>query len=178
MLGLTTAAGRAGTMFLSRRMAAALTSSSRATMASRDVSQVEQMSKPMYWDRVDTPLPDRPYKDELSAVDKSLKQKEKGSWKQLSKEEKIALYRLMFRQTYPEMRQPTAEWKTVMGAFFIFLGFTGLVVWWQALYVYPPRPPTFDDESQAKQVKRMLDMRINPVQGFSSQWDYEKGQWK
>lgn len=44
--------------------------------------------------------------------------------------------------------------------------------------VYPERPRTFDDEWQAKQVKRMLDMRVNPVQGFSSKWDYEKGQWK
>ncbi|XP_061780805.1 cytochrome c oxidase subunit 4 isoform 2, mitochondrial isoform X1 [Nerophis lumbriciformis] len=180
MLGLTAAAGHARAMFLRGRVAAALTSS-RATMASHghaEVSQVDQMSKPMYWDSVDTPLPDRPFKDQLSAADNSLKQKEKGSWQQLSKEEKIALYRLMFRQTYPEMNQPTGEWKTVMGGFFIFLGFTGLLVWWQSLFVYPPRPPTFDAELQAKQVQRMLDMRVGPIQGISSKWDYEKGQWK
>ncbi|XP_061758712.1 cytochrome c oxidase subunit 4 isoform 2, mitochondrial [Nerophis ophidion] len=176
MLGLMAAAGHVRAMFLRGRVAAALTSS-RATMASHGHG-VDQMSKSKYWDSVDTPLPDRPFKDKLSAADKSLKQKEKGPWQQLSKEEKIALYRLMFRQTYPEINQKTDEWKTVVGASFIFLGFTGLLVWWQAVYVYPPRPPTFDAELQAKQVQRMLDMRINPVEGFSSKWDYEKGQWK
>ncbi|XP_077466571.1 cytochrome c oxidase subunit 4 isoform 2, mitochondrial [Stigmatopora argus] len=169
-----------GTRFLGRPMAGVVTLNS-ANMASHghgDVSQAADLSKPMYWDRVDTPLPDRVYRDELSAADKSLKEKEKGHWNQLTKEEKIALYRLAFRQTYPEMKQPNAEWKTVMGGVFIFLGLTGLVVWWQSLYVYPPRPRTFDSEWQAKQIQRMLDMKVNPVEGFSAKWDYEKGQWK
>lgn len=48
------------------------------------------MSQPMYWDRLEVPLPDRAYKEVLTDVDKSLKQKEKGPWSQLSKEEKIA----------------------------------------------------------------------------------------
>lgn len=136
------------------------------------------MSQPMYWDRLDTPLPDKAYKDVLTAADKGLKQKEKGPWGQLSKEEKIALYRMMFCKTYPEMKQTTDEWKTVVGGIFIFLGFTGLVVWWQKIYVFPARPRTFDGDWPAQQLKRMLDMRINPVEGFSAKWDYEKGQWK
>lgn len=40
----------------------------------------------------------------------------------------------MFHQTYPEMKQKTSEWKTVLGGIFFFLGFTGLVVWWQRIY--------------------------------------------
>lgn len=47
-----------------------------------------------------------------------------------------------------------------------------------SLSVYPPHPRTLDDEWQAMQVKRMLDMQVNPVEGFSAKWDYEKGQWK
>lgn len=46
------------------------------------------------------------------------------------------------------------------------------------LPVYPERPRTFDEDWQAKQLKRMLDMKVNPVQGFAAKWDYEKGQWK
>uniref|UniRef100_A0A3Q1FMA7 Cytochrome c oxidase subunit 4 n=1 Tax=Acanthochromis polyacanthus TaxID=80966 RepID=A0A3Q1FMA7_9TELE len=88
------------------------------------------------------------------------------------------VYRMSFRHTYPEMKRKSDEWKTVMGGIFLFLGFTGLVVWWQRIYVYPQAPRTFEDDWQAKQLQRILDMRINPIQGISSKWDYEKGQWK
>lgn len=46
----------------------------------------------------------------------------------------LPVYRLMFHQTYPEMKQRTEEWKTVIGGIFIFLGFTGLIIWWQRVY--------------------------------------------
>ncbi|XP_026223082.1 cytochrome c oxidase subunit 4 isoform 2, mitochondrial [Anabas testudineus] len=171
-------AGRVGS-FLARRATAALsTGSARMASHGHEVAESVDMSLPMYCDRVDTPLPDRPYKAELTTADKSLKQKEKGPWNQLSKEEKLALYRMKFCQTYSEMRRPSDEWKTVIGGALIFLGFTGLVVWWQRVYVYPPRPRSFEPEWQAQQLQRMLDMRMNPVQGLSSTWDYEKGQWK
>lgn len=176
MLHLT--AGRLGRLVARRATVAFSTSSARMASHGHEVAETADMSQPMYCDRLDTPLPDKAYKDVLTSADKSLKQKEKGPWSQLTKEEKIALYRMMFRQTYPEMKQTTAEWKTVLGGIFIFLGFTGLVVWWQRVYVYPERPRTLEEEWQAKQLKRMLDMRVNPVQGFSAKWDYEKGQWK
>ncbi|XP_019907167.1 cytochrome c oxidase subunit 4 isoform 2, mitochondrial-like isoform X2 [Esox lucius] len=102
--------------------------------ASHEVSDQLDMSQPIYSDRPDTPLPDRPWKDVLDATDKSLKQKEKGPWSALSKEEKIALYRLKFNHTYPEMKRPSQEWKTVIGGMFFVFGFTGLVVFWQGLY--------------------------------------------
>ncbi|XP_037336784.2 cytochrome c oxidase subunit 4 isoform 2, mitochondrial [Pungitius pungitius] len=177
-------AGRVGSLVARRATLALSTSSARmASNGHRDVTSHEgteavDMSRPMYCDRLDTPLPDKLYKDKLSAADKSLKEKEKGPWSQLTNEEKMALYRLSFHQTYAEMNQPKSEWKTVVGGIFFFVGFTALVVWWQRVFVYPPRPRTFDDEWQAKQLQRMLDMRINPIEGFSSKWDYEKGQWK
>ncbi|XP_015257284.1 PREDICTED: cytochrome c oxidase subunit 4 isoform 2, mitochondrial-like [Cyprinodon variegatus] len=178
MLRLTS--GRLGSL-LARRPTACLTSSSRARMLSQqshEVSETVDMSRPMYYDRLDSPLPDKPYKDVLSDAEQSLKQKEKGPWAELTNEEKVALYRLMFSQTYAEMKAPTGEWKTVVGGIFLFLGFTGLVVWWQRIYVYPPHPRTVDEDWQAMQLQRMLDMRINPVQGFSAKWDYERNQWK
>ncbi|TSM04883.1 Cytochrome c oxidase subunit 4 isoform 2, mitochondrial [Bagarius yarrelli] len=167
--------GRLGAL-LSRRAVAVL-SSTGSRMASHVPEQTD-MSLPLYWDRLDNPLPDRPYNNTLTAAEKSLKQKEKGPWTNLSNEEKVALYRIMFKDTYAEMKKPSNEWKTVFGGIFFFIGFTGLVVLWQRIYVYPHSPHTFDEEWQAKQVNRMLDMRVNPVQGFSSKWDYEKGQWK
>ncbi|KAK6308009.1 hypothetical protein J4Q44_G00212800 [Coregonus suidteri] len=177
MLHLTT--GRVACL-LSKRAVVALTNSG-ARMSSHghhEVSDSVDMSQPMYWDRLDTPLPDRPWKDVLDSTDKSLKQKEKGPWTALSKEEKIALYRLKFNHTYPEMKRPSHEWKTVIGGMFIFFGITGLVVFWQGHYVYPPQPHTFGEEWQAKQIQRMLDMRVNPIEGFSAQWDYKNKQWK
>ncbi|XP_069507078.1 cytochrome c oxidase subunit 4 isoform 2, mitochondrial isoform X2 [Ambystoma mexicanum] len=142
------------------------------------VSQQVQSPGEAYYDRRIFPLPDVPFQTELSAEQKALKEKEKGSWKQLSNEEKAAIYRIKFNQTYKEMNKTSNEWKTVAGAILTFIGFTSLIVWWQRVYVYPPRPHTLSDEWKAMQAKRMLDMRIGPIQGFSSNWDYEKNEWK
>ncbi|XP_061592863.1 cytochrome c oxidase subunit 4 isoform 2, mitochondrial [Cololabis saira] len=175
MLRLTPAHLRS---LLASRSPVATAASSSTRTASHDHGVSVDMSRPQYYDRLDNPLPDRPYKDVLTETDRGLKQKEKGPWTQLSREDKLALYRLSFHQTYAEMKQKRHEWKTVMGGIFFFIGFTGLVVWWQRVYVYPPRPRTLRGDWQEKQIQRMLDMRINPIEGFSAQWDYEKKQWK
>src|SRR4029434_8967477 len=36
--------------------------------------------------------------------------------------------------TYPEMRKGSHEWKTVVAGMLFFLGFSGLLVWWQRVY--------------------------------------------
>lgn len=47
-----------------------------------------------------------------------------------------------------------------------------------SLAVYSPIPDTLSPEKQEAQLKRMIDLRMNPVEGIGSQWDYTKGEWK
>ncbi|KAG7482288.1 hypothetical protein JOB18_018167 [Solea senegalensis] len=142
------------------------------------VAKAEDYTLPAYIDSQVCPLPEIRYVQSLSADQKSLKEKEKGTWASLSDEEKIALYRISFKESFAEMSQESAEWKTVVGGVFFFVGFTGLIVLWQRKFVYGPVPHTFDAEYKEKELQRMLDMRMNPVEGISSKWDYEKKQWK
>lgn len=44
--------------------------------------------------------------------------------------------------------------------------------------VYDADPITFDEEHQKAQLKRMLDLEVNPIHGLSSKWDYENKKWK
>ncbi|XP_063062234.1 cytochrome c oxidase subunit 4 isoform 1, mitochondrial [Engraulis encrasicolus] len=135
-------------------------------------------SAPQYNNCVDIPLPDVPFVRVPNAEQRQLKEKEKGPWTGLSNEEKLSLYRMSFQLTYPEMKRGSGEWKSVVAGVIWFLGFSGLLVLWQRIYVYGDVPHTLSDEWVAQQTQRMLDMRINPVEGFASKWDYEKKQWK
>ncbi|KAM9122433.1 cytochrome c oxidase subunit 4 isoform 1, mitochondrial isoform 2-T2 [Pangshura tecta] len=142
------------------------------------VAKVEDFSLPGYIDRRDIPLPPLEYVRNLSAEQKALKEKEKASWSALSIDEKVGLYRIKFCETFAEMNRGSNEWKTVFGGVLFFLGLTAFVIIWQRLYVYGPVPHTFSDEWVAMQTKRMLDMRVNPIEGFSAKWDYDKNEWK
>ncbi|XP_004612724.1 cytochrome c oxidase subunit 4 isoform 2, mitochondrial [Sorex araneus] len=124
------------------------------------------------------PMPNEPFCTGLSAEQQALKEKEKGSWAQLSHAEKVALYRLQFHETFAEMNRRSNEWKTVMGGLFFFIGFTALLIWWQRVYVFPEKPITLTEERKAQQLQRILDMKGNPVQGPASRWDYVKKEWK
>ncbi|KAG5850419.1 hypothetical protein ANANG_G00082220 [Anguilla anguilla] len=161
---------------LQRSVWRGVSTTSRACSAvSKDVLDC---SVPQYTNRPEIPLPPVPFVTDLNTEQRKLKEKEKGTWTNLTKEEKIALYRMAFQLSYAEMDKGSSEWKTVVGGVFFFLGFTGLVIWWQRLYVFGDVPHTLSDEWVAQQTQRILDMRMNPVQGVASQWDYEKKQWK
>nr|O46582.2 RecName: Full=Cytochrome c oxidase subunit 4 isoform 1, mitochondrial; AltName: Full=Cytochrome c oxidase polypeptide IV; AltName: Full=Cytochrome c oxidase subunit IV isoform 1; Short=COX IV-1 [Saimiri sciureus] len=122
------------------------------------VVKSEDYARPSYVDRRDYPLPDVAHVRHLSASQKALKEKEKASWSSLSMDEKVE--------------------KTVVGAAMFFIGFTAILVILEKRYVYGPLPHTFDKEWVAMQTKRMLDLKMNPIDGLASKWDYEKKEWK
>ncbi|XP_030060406.1 cytochrome c oxidase subunit 4 isoform 1, mitochondrial [Microcaecilia unicolor] len=153
-------------------------SSSACLRAHADLVKRQKYTLPTYFDNRAIPLPDAMYLQHLSPDQKTLKEKEKGSWGTLSKDEKRELYHIKFNETFAKMNRAKQEWKTVVGGILFFVGLTGLVVLWQRIYVFGPVPHTFSDEWVAQQTKRMLDMRVNPIQGLSSKWDYEKNEWK
>uniref|UniRef100_A0A8D2N3H1 Cytochrome c oxidase subunit 4 n=1 Tax=Zonotrichia albicollis TaxID=44394 RepID=A0A8D2N3H1_ZONAL len=88
------------------------------------------------------------------------------------------LYRIKFNESYAEMKKGTNEWKTILGGVLFFLGLTGVILIWQKHFMYGAVPHTFSDEWVSAQTKRMLDMRVNPVQGITAQWDFDKNEWK
>ncbi|XP_006005518.1 cytochrome c oxidase subunit 4 isoform 1, mitochondrial isoform X2 [Latimeria chalumnae] len=142
------------------------------------VAKVEEYTLPSYLDCRGTPLPDVEYVKNLSSDQVALKEKEKGSWDSLSREDMLGLYRIRFNQSFAEMSKPSSEWKTVVGGVFFFIGLTGFILLWQRKFVFGDVPHTLSEEWIAMQTKRMLDMRVNPIEGFSSHWDYDKKQWK
>lgn len=142
------------------------------------VVKADDYSLPAYFDRRDVPLSDVAYVRNLDKEQTALKEKEKGSWATLNKEEILSLYRIQFNNSYAEMNKPSMEWKTVVGGILFMFGITGLIIWWQRLYVYGDVPHTLSEEWKAQQLKRMLDMRVSPVEGLSSKWDYDKNEWK
>jgi len=50
------------------------------------------------------------------------------------------------------------------------------VLWYGA--VLPGMPHTINREWQEAQLELMLKQRQNPVQGLSSNWDYDNKRWK
>ncbi|XP_069822421.1 cytochrome c oxidase subunit 4 isoform 1, mitochondrial [Dendropsophus ebraccatus] len=139
---------------------------------------VPEYTLPKYHDNRSVPLPEVSYVADLTSDLKALKEKEKGAWASLSAQEKLQLYHIKFNQTYADMNKGSNEWKTALGGIFIFIGFTAFIIVWQRKYVFGELPHTLSEDWKAMEYKRMLDMRINPIEGFSSKWDYEKNEWK
>ena len=97
----------------------------------------------------------------------------------MTKEEKKALYRASFCQTLAEVEAPTGEWKSIIGMTLVgvSIGIWGYL--WMKAYVYNTLPETItDEEKQKAQIDRMIALRVNPVEGLTSNYDYEKGRWK
>lgn len=73
-----------------------------------------------YADRVDYPMPAVRFRETTPEI-AALREKEKGDWKKLSLQEKKALYRASFCQTFSEMKAGTGEWKQHIGVACMFV---------------------------------------------------------
>lgn len=147
-------------------------------IAGREVVGFGYNGEQNYDDRVDFPLPAIRFRAVTPDI-KALREKEKGDWHKLTVEEKKQLYRASFCQTFAEINAPTGEWKSTLGC---ALGLASIALWFfmgLRLFVYDRElPPTLSEERQQAQLQRMLDLQVNPVEGISSKWDYEKNEWK
>ena len=79
-----------------------------------------------YIDHVHYPFPAIRFREDDAAVAK-LREKEKGDWKKMTVEEKKALYRASFCQTFAENTAPTGEWKAIVGKVAALFGCAMLV---------------------------------------------------
>merc|ERR1711922_116813 len=71
------------------------------------------------------------------------------------------------------------EWKSVLGLCLIGISIGIWGYMWMKKFVYSDLPDTITDEEKVKaQIDRMIAIRVNPVEGLTSNYDYEKGEWK
>ncbi|KAL1517638.1 hypothetical protein ABEB36_001376 [Hypothenemus hampei] len=135
--------------------------------------------QPSYVDTTMFPFPSIRWKETTPEI-LALREKEKGDWKQLTCEEKKALYRASFRQTFPEFKSNTGEWKSIIGSICILMS-CGIGLFYliqQFVLCQVDLPESFSEENRAAQFRRILDLQMNPVEGLASRWDYEKDDWK
>ncbi|XP_067120168.1 cytochrome c oxidase subunit 4 isoform 1, mitochondrial-like [Centruroides vittatus] len=149
----------------------------RSLIGNRDVVGYGLNGTYMYIDRLDFPMPAIRFKENTPDV-MALREKEKGDWKNLTIEEKKTLYRASFRQTFAEMKAPTGEWKVIVGWTLCGISLALWIFMFMQKFVYPPLPESFTPEGKARTLKRMIQLRVNPIEGLASKFDYEKGQWK
>lgn len=131
-----------------------------------------------YFDRVDKPCPPIRFKETTPEFE-ALREKEKGSWKNLTIDEKKTLYRYSFCQTFKEMEAPTAHVRRIVGYTLMFLSVPLFAYAAAKAYLFPPLPDSMSDQSKKQVVRWYIDSRADPMDGgISSKWDYEKQQWK
>jgi len=137
------------------------------------VGDVDYADNPMF------PFPAIRWKSPNAPGVPELRQKELGDWKKLTMEEKKGLYRASFCQTLVEFRATDkGVYKQVAGGTLMALALTLWLWFFCKLYVYNALPESFSEEGRLARLKWDIALRMDPVQGISSRWDYEKDQWK
>ena len=132
-----------------------------------------------FYESLTSPLPGKPRIIQYEGELKALKEKEKGSWKNLSKEERMDLYNMYFGMTMAEMSRGDDEWKSAVGLTLVICSFSLLLSWaMQEFCLAPPAPSALDSEVIAATIKQELQFHGGPISGYASMWDYENNRWK
>ncbi|VVC24475.1 Hypothetical protein CINCED_3A021510 [Cinara cedri] len=144
----------------------------------RDIVGYGINGEPQYFDNITYPFPSVRFGKNTPEV-LALREKEKGDWKKLTLEEKKKLYRASFCQTLIEAETPTGEWKAIFGWVMVWtsvaiLSFVGV----RKFLTNTADDPSLSLESRQAQLKRMIDLRVDPIDGLSSKWDYDNNTWK
>lgn len=146
-------------------------------LGNRDIVGHGINGMPHYIDTMSFPAPAVRFKENSKEV-LSLREKEKGPWKELTLLEKKALYRASFCKTYAEMNSPDGRWKKVMSIVFSIFAISLWVNIFYRKFVLPELPTTITEEWRRAQLEKMVRQRIGHVDGVSSKWDYENNKWK
>ncbi|XP_014468920.1 PREDICTED: cytochrome c oxidase subunit 4 isoform 1, mitochondrial-like isoform X2 [Dinoponera quadriceps] len=135
-------------------------------IGNRDIVGFGYNGEPTYLDRSDFPMPAIRWQENTPDV-MALREKEKGDWKKLSLEEKKALYRASFRQTFSEMDAPTGEWKGILGLSMLILSSGIWLYLYFKVFAYQDLPKTLTDpERRLAQLDRMKKLDVNPIEGL------------
>jgi len=146
-------------------------------IGNRDIVAEGVNSTPFYVDLTIIPMAAVRFGENTPEV-LARREKEKGDWKALSLEEKKAIYRDNFCQTFSEIRAPTGEWKLMLTGILSAIAISGVMLVLFKKYVLPPLPESITEEWQHKQLEQYVIRMQGQVDGVASKWDYEKNQWK
>lgn len=150
---------------------------SRKLICNREIVGFGFNGEPNYVDSPDYPMPAIRWKETTPKI-LALREKEKGDWNDLTLAEKKALYRASFCQTYAEFSTPTGEWKSVVGIGLMFISGALWIFYGLKTFLYEPLPQSFSQENREAQLRRIIDLQVNPIEGISSKWDYCEDDWK
>ena len=109
-----------------------------------------------------------PVEMERTDIAEALAAKAKKPWTELSKEDKIAIYRASFPHTIEAMDQGDPHIKQVIGGVSILLAVSVTFFLLLRKYVSAEAPRTINDEWVQATVEKLKKNQANPITGISS----------